>query len=134
MTSIIIKKKFCHWNAQGMVLPGHLAPEGYTSASRTCTACMPHCNVLAQEAVAGIVALNHATGLRFLHYEDVAVGVWVSGMRLKFITDWDIGYRFVGHAHEWEPEQLEALKVRPLQLCCPPSYNLLVPQLCQQTG
>ncbi|CAL5221964.1 g4246 [Coccomyxa viridis] len=63
------------------------------------------------EAVEGIVALNHATGLRFLHYEDVAVGVWVSGMRLKFITDRDIGYRFVGHANQWDPEQRKVLKV-----------------------
>ena len=69
--------------------------------------------MLAQEAVDGIVALNHATGLRFLHFEDVAVGVWVSGMRLKFITEGDIGYRFVGHAHEWEQEQQKVLKVRP---------------------
>lgn len=64
----------------------------------------------------GIVALNHATGLRFLHYEDVAVGVWVSGMRLKFITDWDIGYRFVGQANLWGPDQLDVLKVRPPEL------------------
>ena len=89
-------------------------PEGCTPASGTCAARIPHCNVLAQKAVDGIVALNHATGLRFLHYEDVAVGVWVSGMRLKFVTNWDVGFRFVGHAHEWGQEQLETLKVRPL--------------------
>ena len=59
----------------------------------------------------GIVALNHATGLRFLHYEDVAVGVWVSGMRLKFITDWDAGYRFVGEAQFLKQEELDRLKV-----------------------
>ncbi|CAL5221966.1 g4248 [Coccomyxa viridis] len=69
--------------------------------------------ILSKEAVDGIVALNHATGLRFLHYEDVAVGVWVSGMRLKYITDWDVGYRFEGHANLWEPDRLQVLKVRP---------------------
>ena len=75
------------------------------------------CPALAQEAVDGIVALNHATGLRFLHFEDVAVGVWVSGMRLKFVTDQDIGYRFVGHANQMGDEELDVLKVRHPWLC-----------------
>ncbi|CAK0786752.1 hypothetical protein CVIRNUC_009966 [Coccomyxa viridis] len=68
--------------------------------------------ILSKEAVEGIVALNHATGLRFLHYEDVAVGVWVSGMRLQFVTDQDIGYHFVGHANFWDQERLNTLKVK----------------------
>ena len=90
------------------------APAGYTRTSWTSTTCIHHCNVLAQEAVQGIVALNHAIGLRFLNFEDLAVGNWVSGMRLKYITGPDIGYRFVGHLHLLEPpEQLEVLKVRP---------------------
>lgn len=65
------------------------------------------------------MALNHATGLRFLHYEDVAVGVWVSGMRLQFVTDQDIGYHFVGHVNYWDQERLDMLKVRR-----PPGYAL----------
>ena len=63
------------------------------------------------------MALNHATGLRFLHYEDVAVGVWVSGMRLQFITDWDIGYQFVGHANLWDTEGQAMLKVSHTRQC-----------------
>ena len=77
----------------------------------------------------GLVALNHATGLRFLHYEDVAVGVWVSGMRLKFITDQDVGYRFVGHAQMWGQEELDALKVRQRLLCRSPLSQSLMPDL-----
>ena len=82
--------------------------------------------VLAQEAVEGIVALNHATGLRFLHYEDVAVGVWVSGMRLQFVSDRDIGYQFVGHVNYWGEERLNTLKVRHPWLCHVPLRWMLL--------
>ena len=63
------------------------------------------------------MALNHATGLQFLHYEDVAVGVWVSGMRVQFVTDQDINYGFVGHVNYWNHEKLDELKVGAAWLC-----------------
>ena len=79
------------------------------------------------------MALNHATGLRFLHYEDVAVGVWVSGMRLQFITDWDIGYQFVGHANLWNQEGQDMLKVSHTRQCLVSFRQALMPALCQVT-
>ena len=50
-----------------------------------------------QEAVDAIVAVNHATGLRFLYNEDLTVGLWVSAMHLKYLTGDDIGITI----HPW---------------------------------
>ena len=52
---------------------------GYTQASQTYIACILNCHVLAQEAVDGIVALNHATGLQALHYEECRLGSGYQG-------------------------------------------------------
>lgn len=57
------------------------------------------------------MAINHATGLRFLHYEDVAVGMWTSGMRLKYITDWEAGVKFEGHCDLTDPELVLIIQV-----------------------
>ena len=71
-----------------------------------------------QEAVDGIVALNHATGLRFLHFEDVSVGIWVSGMQLRYITDADANLHFANEINLWAPERLPEIKVRSSLSSC----------------
>ncbi len=48
----------------------------------------------AQEAVDAIVAVNHATGLRYMRDEDHTVGTWVSPMHLKYLSGDDIGLFF----------------------------------------
>ena len=51
----------------------------------------------AQEAVEAIVAVNQATGLRYLYDEDHTVGTWVSPMHLQYLTGDDIDVNF----HPW---------------------------------
>ena len=43
----------------------------------------------AQGAVEAVVAVNNAVGLRFMHHEDLAVGLWVSGLYIKHIKQDD---------------------------------------------
>ena len=47
------------------------------------------CSGFAQGAVKAIVAMNDAIGLRFMHHEDVAVGMWVSGLNIMHIRQSD---------------------------------------------
>ncbi|CAL5222146.1 g4468 [Coccomyxa viridis] len=50
--------------------------------------------ILSKEAVDAIVAVNHATGLRYLRDEDHTVGTWVSPMHLKYLSGDDVGLFF----------------------------------------
>lgn len=79
----------------------------------------------------GIIALNHATGLRFLHFEDVSVGIWVSGMQLRYITDADANLHFANEINLWEPERLPEIKVSSIISSCQSKSQIsLSPGLC----
>lgn len=49
-----------------------------------------------------IVAVNHATGLRYLIDEDHTVGTWVSPMHLKYLTGEDIDVVFHPWGRNWD--------------------------------
>ena len=71
-------------------------------------------------AVRAIVAMNDAAGLRFMHHEDVAVGMWVSGLDIVHIRQSDVYGPRVANMGEASPEEL---KVTHLELSC--SFHIL---------
>ncbi len=54
-----------------------------------------------------IVAMNDAAGLRFMHHEDVAVGMWVSGLNIRHIRQGDEHAPRVAYIGDSSPEELK---------------------------
>ena len=63
----------------------------------------------AQGAVKAIVAMNDAVGLRFMHHEDVAVGMWMSGLNIRHIRQGDEHAPRVAYIGDSSPEELKVL-------------------------
>ena len=53
------------------------------------------------------MAMNDATGLRFMHHEDVAVGMWVSGLNIRHIRQGDDYAPRVAYIGDSSPEELK---------------------------
>ena len=64
-----------------------------------------------------IVAMNDAVGLRFMHHEDVAVGMWVSGLDIRHIRQSDDHGPRVAYIGASSPEELMVYCMRLWQAC-----------------
>ena len=79
----------------GVEMPCQGLSTGAMAAQRLCSGMVQDLSAgYAQEAVDAIVAVNHATGLRYMRDEDHTVGTWVSPMHLKYLSGDDIGLFF----------------------------------------
>ena len=59
-----------------------------------------------------VVAMNDAVGLRFMHHEDVGVGMWISGLNIRHIRQSDDHGPRVAYIGEGSPEELKVCCTR----------------------